>query len=103
MEINPGVWLVHGILWEAVLLYGDQPVKYGGQVWCMFFAWNYVVGNFVYGDQPRCMVGVWNFMVGSFGLRKSIRVYVWWMAINGRQFWSNEVNPGVCLVDGITW
>ena len=64
-------------------MYGGQPVKYGGQVWCMFGAWNYVVG--------------------SFGLRRSIRVYVCWMELFGRQFWSMEVNPGVCLVYGILW
>ena len=62
-------------------------------------------------------------MVGSFGLRRSLRVYVWWMDIYGRQFWSMEVKPGVfccmeldgrqfcsvevnsgvCLVQGIRW
>ena len=30
-------------------------------------------------------------------------MYVWCMDLNGRQFWSMEVNPGVCLVNGITW
>ena len=64
-------------------MYGDQPIKYGGQICCMFGAWNYVIG--------------------SFGLRRSIRVYVWWMEFFGRQFRSMEVNPGVCLVHGIRW
>ena len=42
-------------------------------------------------------------MVGRFGLRRSIRVYVCWMELFGRQFWSMEVNLSVCLVDGIIW
>ena len=28
-------------------------------------------------------------------------MYNWCMEIYGRQFWSMEVNPGVCLVHGI--
>ena len=42
-------------------------------------------------------------MVGSFGLLRSTRVYVWCMKLCGRQFWSTEVTPGVCLVDGFIW
>ena len=38
VEVNPGVCLVYGVLWQAVLVYGGQPVKYRGQVWCMFGA-----------------------------------------------------------------
>ena len=69
------------------------------------------------------MFGAWNNMAGNFGLRRSIRVYVWWneligrqfwskevnsgliccMELDGRQFWSMEVNSGVCLVHGIRW
>ena len=29
--------------------------------------------------------------------------FVDWMELNGRQFWSMEVNPDVCLVHGIIW
>ena len=57
MEVNPGVCFGAWIFKVGSLVYGGQPVKYGGQVWCMFGAWNYVVG--------------------SFGLWRSIRVYVW--------------------------
>ena len=42
-------------------------------------------------------------MVGSFGLWRSTRVYVWCRELDGRQFWSMEVNSGVCLVQGIRW
>ena len=118
-------------------MYGGQPVKYRGQVRCMFGAWNYVVGsfglwrsiwvyvwwtelhgmqfwsmevnsgvmvgNFVYGGRPRCMFGAWNYMVGNFGLCRLIRVYVWCMELDVRQFWSLEVNSKVCLMHGIKW
>ena len=30
-------------------------------------------------------------------------MYNWCMELNGRQFWSMEVNPDVCLVHGIIW
>ena len=30
-------------------------------------------------------------------------VKVWCMKLCGKQFWSMEVNPGVCLMDGIIW
>ena len=83
---------------------------YGGQLGCMFGAWNYMIGNFNYGDQPGCMVGAWIFMVGSFAVLRSTRqvwrssmVYVCCMELCGRQFWSMEVIPGVCLVHGILW
>ena len=28
---------------------------------------------------------------------------VWCIELDGRHFWSLEVNPGVCLVHGIIW
>ena len=74
MEVNPGVCLVDGITWYAIL---------------------------VCRGQPGCLFGAWNYMVGSFGVCRSIRVYVWCMELDVRQFWSMEVNPGVCLVHGI--
>ena len=49
------------------------------------------------------MFGACNYMVGSFVVWRSTRVYVWCMELNGRQFWSMEVNPGVCLVHVILW
>ena len=49
-------------------------------------------------------------MVGSFAVWRSTRqvwrssmVYVCCMELCGRQFWSMEVIPGVCLVHGILW
>ena len=63
---------------------------YGGQLGCMFGAWNYMVGNFNYGDQPGCMVGAWIFMVRQFCC----------MEINPS---SMEVKYGVCLLHGIMW
>ena len=50
MEVNPGVCLVHGIIWMAVS---------------------------VYAGQSGCMFGACNYMVGSFGLCRTIRVYFW--------------------------
>ena len=58
-EVQPGVCLVDGNNWSAVL---------------------------VYGGQFGFMFGAWKNMVGSFGLSMSIRVYVWCMELYGRQF-----------------
>ena len=41
-------------------------------------------------------------MVGSFGLWINPGVF-WCMELDGRQFWSMEVNTGLCLVHGIKW
>ena len=68
MEVNPGVCLVQESLWLAVLVYGGQPVKYGGQVWCTFGAWKYVVRSFGLWRSTRLYFGAWNYVVGSFGL-----------------------------------
>ena len=59
LEVNPGVFLVPGIIWQAISVYG-------GQSGCMFGAWKNTVGGFVYGGQPGFMFGAWKFMVGSF-------------------------------------
>ena len=93
MEVNPGVFLVPGIIWQAISVYG-------GQSGCMFGAWKNTVGGFVYGGQPWCMFGAWKFMVGSFGLWRSNRVYVWCMELYGRQFRSKD-QPGCILEHGI--
>ena len=49
LEINPGVCLVHGFIWQAVSVYG-------GQSGCMFGAWNYLVGSFVLWSSIRVYV-----------------------------------------------
>ena len=112
LEINPGVCLVHGIIWLGSFVYG-------GQSGCMFGAWKYTVGSFGLRRSIRVyvwwMFGAWNFMVGSFDVWRSTHqvwrssmLYVWCvefccMELAGRQFWSMEVNSGVCLVHGIRW
>ena len=46
MEVNLGVCLVHGTIWQAVLVYG-------GQSGCMFGVWNFMVASFVVWRSTR--------------------------------------------------
>ena len=119
-EVNPGVCLVDGNKWSAVLVYG-------GQFGCMFGAWKNMAGNVglsmsnrvyvwcmeLYGRQfclwrpTRVYVWCMELMVGSFRVWRSTRqvwkssmVYAWCMKLCGRQFWSTEVNPVVfCYIE----
>ena len=91
-------------------MYGGQPVKYGGQVWCMFGGWNYMVGSFGLWRSTRVYVWCMELYGRQFCLWRSTRVYVRRMELYVRQFWCMEVNPssmevkyGVCLVHGTMW
>ena len=91
-------------------MYGGQPVKYGGQVWCMFGAWNYMVGNFGLMRSIRVYVWCMELYGRQFCLWRSTRVYGWCMEFYGRQFCCMEINPSsmevkyvVFLLHGIMW